>query len=143
MTTLKKNLGYALEHKKDNEAIIITKRFEKAANTIGSDEYKALTRLRNDFPDYAVVVKESVNRKQTYKGLTIEKMREIIIKEGDSIEIRLEALEKATTDKVPYPAIKKWFLSYYENCEKHLKKSVEEEQVIDTIEKNIINDEVA
>ena len=39
--------------------IIITKAFEKAANVIGSTEYKELVKVRKDFPDYSIKRKET------------------------------------------------------------------------------------
>ena len=36
------------------KVIIITKKFEKAANCIGSKEYNELVRLMNDFPTFEI-----------------------------------------------------------------------------------------
>ena len=50
--------------------IIITKKFEKAANIIGSNEYKALVTLMKDFPDFDIKVREIKKNKskKTYSG---------------------------------------------------------------------------
>ena len=44
--------------KATQKEIIITKKFEKAANCIGSKEYNELVRLMNDFPTFEIRVKE-------------------------------------------------------------------------------------
>ena len=48
--------------------IIITKKFEKAANVIGSNEYKDLVTLMRDFPEFNIKVKEIKKKanKKTY-----------------------------------------------------------------------------
>ena len=53
--------------------IIITKKFEKAANVIGSNEYKDLVTLMRDFPEFNIKVKEIKKKanKKTYNGLTM------------------------------------------------------------------------
>ena len=60
--------------------IIITKRFEKAANNIGSNEYKDLVTLMKDFPEFSIKVKEIKKKKgkKTYNGLTLDEMRRFI-----------------------------------------------------------------
>lgn len=59
--------------------IIITKKFSKAAGTIGSTEYKDMITLRKDFPDFEIKLKsiEKKENKVSYSGLSVVKMQAI------------------------------------------------------------------
>ena len=98
--------------------IIITKKFEKAANVINSNEYKALVTLMRDFPDFDIKVREIKKNtsKKTYSGLTIEEMRRFIAARSEK-EVFL--FEKVVTiakhKKGSYAVTKKWFLNHYKD----------------------------
>lgn len=96
--------------------IEISRRFEKAANVIGSNEYNTLITLMNDFPQFKVTVKEikKNKNKKSYKGLTIKEMdRFVSTRTEEEIQafnnVKAIAREKQGT----YAIIKKWFLDRY------------------------------
>ena len=120
--------------------IEMTKKFEKAASRVGSDEYKRLQEARRDYPTYREVVKTSTSKsKESFKGLTYEYMKKYIAAhddEGKTIMAEFEML-RGTSDEAkemnaaarPYGEMKKWFFDKYpafkeftENCNKALKK---------------------
>ena len=99
--------------------IELTKKFEKAASVYGSEEYRLLVALMNDFPTFTVVVKEIKRKegKKSYKGLSLKEMRRFVSTVGNK--------ELATFDKVVsiaknrtnyYPVVKKWFLDNYRDA---------------------------
>lgn len=108
--------GY--EIKFEAKQIIITKRFEKAANNYGSVEYKTLLGLRSDFPDFAIKVKtiEKKENKVSYSGLNIYKMKAAIFfltKDKETVEL-FEKYEKVYEgQKGKYATLKKLFLDKY------------------------------
>ena len=64
-------LGYRPDF--DTQSIILTKKFAKSASVVGSKDYNTLCRLRRDYPDYKVVVREIAKKegkKNTHKNLT-------------------------------------------------------------------------
>lgn len=98
--------------------IEITRRFEKAANVIGSNEYNTLITLMNDFPNFRVTVKEikKSNNKQSYKGLTISEMERFVTRKSeDDLAKFKKALEIAKERQGTYALIKKWFLDNYKD----------------------------
>ena len=63
-------LGYRPDF--DTMTIILTKKFAKSASLVGSKDYNTLCRLRKDYPDYKVVVREIAKKegkKNTHKNL--------------------------------------------------------------------------
>ncbi len=105
-----------------NNTLVITKKFEKAANKFGSPEYKELKEAKADFPNFKVVVRNTKKKEETYKGLTYEYMKKYIEKhdvEGkimDEFKIRTGQTEDSMK-KGSYVGVKKWFLSIYPEFE--------------------------
>ena len=104
--------------------IIIDKTFAKKASDVRSEEYKLLQQVRNDYPTYTVAVREIKKnpKKESYKGLTYQYMREYIntvekneeIKEAVHAEMdRLILISQCHSQSKRYPEIKKWFLDKY------------------------------
>ena len=58
-----------------SRTIQMTKKFAKAAEKFGSDEYKNLQEARRDNPTFKIVVvsRKTSSKKDTYKGLTYKK----------------------------------------------------------------------
>ena len=99
--------------------VIITKAFEKAANTIGSNEYNEIVKIRRDFPDYTIKRKEiEVNKsKQTYKGLTLEEMKRFVATRSEKeVELFEKVCKIADSKQGKYAVIKKWFLNNYQKA---------------------------
>ena len=97
--------------------------FAKMMQNPLSDEYALLQKTRQDFPAFAVRTRQIKTnpKKDTYKGLTYEYMREYIIlhtTEEDQEKALAEFDEKILISKchgqsLRYPTIKKWFLAKY------------------------------
>ena len=118
---MKKIENYTFNH--INKTIILTKKFSKAACTMGTVEFKELTRLMKDYPAYTLEVREikKPEGKITYKGLTAERMREFItwlyqanvetqkvkLGEFDALKEFYDSFHKAEK----HAAMKTWFLN--------------------------------
>ena len=120
--------------------IIITKKFEKEANVIGSVAYRELVILMNDFPNFDIRVKEikKSTSKKTYNGLTIEEMKRFIGTQSEEEVILFERVVAiAKHKKGSYAITKKWFLNKYKEAyEKELEalkieKELEELEELD------------
>ena len=110
---------YIINH--GEQTITITKAFATRAADISTREYRELTKLHRDFPDYTIQHRTAVIRadKATYKGLTLDEM-EKYIKAQDSSGEGVKAFEAikvyhtpAGKDKPSYPKVKAWFLKTY------------------------------
>ena len=106
----------------ESKTIYLTKKFSKAASLYGTSEYRLLTKIRHDNPDYEVVVRtiEKAKGKNTYSDLTIDKMSDFIAnvsKDPRPVEERLkefdEALAKAKLHAGWYGIVKGWFVRNY------------------------------
>ena len=97
--------------------------FAKMMQNPLTEEYALLQKTRMDFPAFAVRTRKIKTnpKKDTYKGLTYEYMRDYII-HHTAPEKELEAVaefeEKILISKchgqaLRYPTIKKWFLEQY------------------------------
>ena len=120
--------------------IEMTKKFEKAASRVGSNEYKRLQEARRDYPTYKEVVKTSTAKsKESFKGLTYKYMEKYIAahdNEDKTIMAEFEMLRGTSAEAKemnaaarPYGEMKKWFFDKYpafkeftKNCNKALKK---------------------
>lgn len=99
--------------------IEVTKKFVKAAGVLNSPEYNELLAIRHDNPGFQIVIREIKKKvgKKTYKNLTIEKMRGLIVewegKESEAVKRfdKVKALSKVQAG--PYAYVKKWFLDNY------------------------------
>ena len=129
----------------NKNTIEITKSFEKKASIFGTEEYRNLQEVRRDYPNFAIKIK-SDSRKGKFKGLTIERMREYIIKHEENAEIRDRKLNDFNTltgkddigkelgiESASYGEVKKWFLdnypeinSYFEERKLIIKKAHDE-----------------
>lgn len=115
--TMKKD--YIINH--GEQTITITKAFAARAADISTREYRELTKLHRDFPDYTIQHRTAVIRadKATYKGLTLDEMEKYINAQDSSGEgvKAFEAIKAYHTptgkDKPSYPKVKAWFLKTY------------------------------
>ena len=111
-------IGYRHDHA--NQTIVLTKKFSKSSSIVGSKDYNTLCRLRKDYPDYSIVIREIAKKEgkvNPNRNLTYDRMREtIIIKHGKESK-ELAALEtvivEAKIKPVPYLHVKEWFLRQY------------------------------
>lgn len=103
--------------------IEINKIFDKARSNPLSDEYALLQKIRADYPNFTVRVRQIKKNaaKETYPGLTYEYMRDYIILHTapeDELEAVAEfdeliLISKCQAKGKRYPTIKKWFLAKY------------------------------
>jgi hypothetical protein len=108
--------GYTLNHK-DGE-IVITKAFEKKANSIDNKEFKVLVTLRKAFPDYDIVQKVIAknNGKTTYAKLTYATMIAYMEEQGvwEKTKGEFEHIKAlANLHSGSYGHMKKWFLAKF------------------------------
>ena len=98
--------------------IIMSRSFEKCASIAGSEEYRRLQLVRQDYPNFSVV-RRSIKKaptKETYAGLTYTYM-EAYIASHDNADANMKVYGElrliGACHKVSYPTIKKWFLETY------------------------------
>ena len=104
-----------------NSNISISSAFAKKAFTPGTDEYRQLMSVRQDFPEFSLVTRKfKTNTKQErYRGLSYQFMREYITTHEKDAKPILEELDemigisKAHSLGKRYPTIKAWFLERY------------------------------
>ena len=114
---MKKSVTFKFDH--IEKTIVGTKSAIERANVLGSDEYKALTKMMKEQPNYTVTAKvlnKKVESKKTYNGLTLKKMEEFIRTQPNSEAnlIRFEAVKKeAKARNAFYPLTKQWFLANF------------------------------
>ena len=109
--------NYTFDHV--NKIIYITKRFENAANIIGSDTYNQLVKLTKDFPTYSisVIAPKKKQGKVSYKGLTIDEMKRFVATiSNDEASLFDKVITIAQNKTSPYAVIKKWFLNKYKEA---------------------------
>lgn len=96
--------------------IEVSKAFYNKACKYGTPEYEMLTEAAAQNPTFKIAFKE--NKKKTYTGLTLKRMKEYILTQPDS-EKRLEefkAIQLISEAKgAKYPLTKKWFLETFED----------------------------
>lgn len=110
---------YIINH--GEQTITITKAFAARAADVSTKEYRELTKLHKDFPDYTIQNRTAVIRtdKTTYKGLTLDEMEKYIAAQDNSGEglKAFEAIKEYHTpkgkEKPSYPRVKAWFLKTY------------------------------
>lgn len=101
--------------------IVLSSAFAKKAFTPGTDEYRQLMSVRQDFPEFRLVTRQfKTNTKQErYRGLSYPFMREYITAhEVDAKPVLAELEEMIGISKCHslskrYPTIKAWFLKRY------------------------------
>lgn len=118
--------------------------FAKMMQNPLSEEYALLQRTRQDFPDFPVRTRQikSNPKKDTYKGLTYEWMRNhiatheaeaVVQKELDAFD-EMVYISKCHRGSLRYPTIKKWFLAKYPD----VAKFCVEEKAAEAIGQNVI-----
>ena len=108
-----------------NQTIEMSKKFAKAAEKFGSDEYKQLQEARGDNPGFKVVIisRKASGQKESYKGLTYSYMENYIKTHDDeqkSIMTEYEMLrgmsaeaQEVLAEPCSYIEMKAWFLKKF------------------------------
>jgi len=108
----------------NNRTIELTKKFATAASRYGTREYEDLQEARRAYPKYKVVTKKASKKKDSFKGLTYDYMRDYIKNhdnEEKSMMARFCALcgkdengnKIESSEKASYGEVKVWFLEQY------------------------------
>ena len=128
--------------------IEINKIFDKERTNPLSDEYALLQKIRADYPNFTVRVRQIKKNaaKETYPGLTYEYMRDYIILHTapeDELEAVAEfdeliLISKCQAKGKRYPTIKKWFLAKYPAIAKFGMAADAEEKSAETNAQNVI-----
>ena len=108
-----------------NQTIEMSKKFAKAAEKFGSEEYKQLQEARRDYPNFRVVTvsRKASGQKESYKGLTYSYMENYIKTHDDekkTIMTEYEMLrgisaeaQEALAETCGYTEMKAWFLKKF------------------------------
>ena len=108
-----------------NQTIEMSKKFAKAAEKFGSEEYRALQEARRDYPNFRVVPvsRQASGQKESYKGLTYSYMENYIKTHDDekkTIMTEYEMLrgmsaeaQEALAEACSYTEMKAWFLKKF------------------------------
>ena len=106
-----------------NRTIIMDRTFARYAANTRSEEYNHLQRVRQDYPEYAVIRRQirSNANKETYRGLTYEYMEDYILTHGTPEEIKKnlkiydekKLISECHSKARRYPVIKSWFLETF------------------------------
>ena len=107
----------------NESAIEMNKIFAKMVENPFSEEYAFLQKIRQDYPQYKVRIREIKKNpnKECWKGLTYAYMRDYIILHSTQEEEAAAVAEfnemllisRCHSKANRYPAIKKWFLAKY------------------------------
>ncbi len=106
------------------KTIELTKSEMKAAENYGTEMYKSLLDAQKNFPDFSVTVKTASAKRDNYKGLTRDFMKDYIQKHDDedhSISAEFNTLcgfdadgkKKTFAAVASYGELRMWFLSKY------------------------------
>lgn len=113
---MKQNLGYEIDFVEGK--IVVSKKFLKEASTVNTSAYIELTKVRKDYPDFAIEPRQITKRenKMTYGKLTYQFMRDYIETKADAEKVlaEFEQVQKlAKFQNAQYVYVKKWFLGLY------------------------------
>lgn len=116
-------------------AIVATKTFLEEAEIFGTEEYKILQSIRNDYPNMRVVTRSvrTGSRKSATKGLTYKYMRKFVsVMDRENLltfeEVILHYEKYEEDNAAVYHRVKEWFLENY---------PYHKEMIVDTAPKRI------
>ena len=117
--------GHGFEIDFTNQKIILTKTFAaKAGSDTDSFEYRELMKVRGNFPDYQIELREIKKKvgKQTYARLTYDNMKlylDTVFGENSAESRALAAIIKASeSQRGRYAYVKRWFLENFPDYDK-------------------------
>ena len=119
---MKKTNAYTIDHA--NNTITITREFAKRSAVIASEEYRVLSQLHKDFPEYTIQPRKAnvdKNKKKTHVGLTLDFMKKYLERLNDPAALNEFESVKAYYKGHPayYAKVKAWFLSKYEDYDEY------------------------
>ncbi len=126
----------------ENKKIELTASMVKKAQDVTSDAFATIAKIRQDFPDFTVVVKEAkkINR-PSMEGLSMDYMEAYIkiLAPKKEPDYNRRKLAKLMLGKNPYMTLRKWFDETFSDWRLHLK----DEEIIQAIaaKHTLANDE--
>ena len=115
------------------KTITLTKSEMKAAQTYGTDAYKALVDAQRTFPDFIVVVKTPSSKRDNFKGLTRDFMKGYILEHDNDdhsvmaeynalcgLDDKGEKKDFAAVDQLLYGCPRQWRIF----CQKDIKPDI-------------------
>ena len=117
----------------EKKTIEMTKAEAKEAGNPTSAKFEELMKLRSIFPDFAIIVKTTSVKRDTYKGLDYDFMKKYI-EDHDNSDTNLKEFytlrgmnedgeRDVLIEEHSYGEIKMWFLSTYPEIEKFNEKT--------------------
>ncbi len=104
---------YQIDH--EYKTIALTRNFAKAANKYRGKEYTLLAKLKQDFPDYQIELRNIRTKKdkQSYNGLNYEMMYNHIqtVHGEEALNDFLFQMDLNHNEAGAYGRVKKWFLA--------------------------------
>lgn len=112
---MKHSAGYVIRH--EEQMIILSKAFSRAAGQLDTDEYRTLVQIRKAFPTYHVVLREirKACNKRSFRGLSYSNMEAFLAdKHSDRLDEFNGVLREAPSHGcAAYAFVKKWFLENF------------------------------
>ena len=108
-----------------NQTIEMSKKFAKATEKFGSEEYKQLQEARRDNPGFKVVTvsRKASSQKESYKGLTYSYMenyikthdddKKSIMSEYEMLRGMSAAAQEVLAEPCSYIEMKAWFMKKF------------------------------
>ena len=115
------NRGNECEVDFERKAVVVTRLFAKSAGMVGSEQYRQMTAILKEHPDFPVIVRQirKKENKCSYKKLSFNTMRSFLriqYKENSEEMRNLEKIIELARDRPgPYAYVKKWFLDNFKN----------------------------
>ncbi len=138
---MKKTNGYKIDF--SNNTITINYTFAAAASQFGTDEYETLKKIRDDFPQMAIITKSGRKKspkRKSNKGLTYKHMETYIrTRKPEKLKHFEKVKAMSATAKSPYKYVCDWFkgeFPNYANAPK-AKKEKATEKSIHTVEREL------
>lgn len=100
------------------KCITLSKKFADAASKVGTEEYRQLQNVREDYPSFEIAVKQikKNSNKESYQGLNYAFIEMYIQTKPNAEEQMAKYREMRLISEchsVRFPAIKQWFLASY------------------------------
>lgn len=125
-----------------NGTIEVTTKFLEKAGKIGTSEQKAMVGIRKELPEFRIIVKDTENKKESYRSLTVERMVAYVElndkNKAESFKRDVRVYIDEETSKLvkgKYATIKRIFLASYKD--EYSTLSLEEETRLDEKEKEL------
>ena len=110
------------------KTITLSKKFADAASKVGTEEYRQLQNVREDYPSFEIAVKQikKNSNKESYQGLNYAFI-EMYIQTKPDAEAQMAKYKEmrliSECHSVRFPAIKQWFLTSYPEIKEYGKFS--------------------